>query len=213
MFLEHNRQILDCSSSPLAISDDLSFENNELIVLANFALVVEKECVFHQLYSSGFHKKHHCLLITGQGYPPLMVRQLVANVSQKTEVYGLFDCNPHGFSIYFAYKYGTVSSSTPHDICPTISWVGLHWQDIVSFGDQLQDFTTNDELILGRLEQLVIGAGDQFADELLKHEIKHLTTSKKKGDIELLENQEQGYLANNYLPGKIRSFKMMRNLI
>jgi DNA topoisomerase VI subunit A len=200
--VKFNRQSRDCNFSPVVISDELSPQDFEPVIYANFVLIVEKECVFHQLYSSGFHKKHGCLLLTGQGYPSLMVRRLAAQISSVIPAYGLFDCNPHGFSIYFAYKYGTVGSSVNNDqdICPSLQWIGLHWEDISTL-PRLQDFTKNDESTLKRLSQVSL----KLSDSLLLEQIQNLSISKKKGDIELLEHERQGYLASTYLPSKIRN--------
>eukprot|EP00126_Sphaerothecum_destruens_P015844 Sdes_comp9909_c0_seq1m1450 len=66
---------------------------------ARYILVIEKEAVFSYLCSHHLCDYVPCVLLTGQGYPPLGVRELLQKLmeSMRLPVYFLVDHNVSGF--------------------------------------------------------------------------------------------------------------------
>jgi len=124
-------QQLDCRQEPrlipslLALDPSVSFSHSAI-----FILVVEKEGIFRQLVSDKFCSSIPTILITGQGFPSVACRALLAKLCRASQlpVFGLFDFNPHGFSIFFTFKFGSAQKtvdSTAHAV-PHLKWIGQH---------------------------------------------------------------------------------------
>ncbi|CAM9925352.1 unnamed protein product, partial [Phaeothamnion confervicola] len=85
---------------------DMEVESDAL-----FILVVEKECTFHRLRKARFFDLLKCIIITGQGFPPLAVRAMVHSLHHvlRLPVLGLTDCNPFGLALFLTYRPGSAN--------------------------------------------------------------------------------------------------------
>eukprot|EP01134_Creolimax_fragrantissima_P007835 CFRG7835T1 len=71
-------------------------------------IVCEKETVFSHLIYTGLLDVLPCVLLTGQGFPSIATRALVARLEDELHlpVYGVFDYNPAGCYIHLTYRHG-----------------------------------------------------------------------------------------------------------
>jgi DNA topoisomerase VI subunit A len=81
---------------------------------ARFILVVEKDTIFKRLCTDGLPGRLPCIMITGQGYPPLAVRAMVCSLHRHLGIpaYAMVDNDPHGLCILLTYKCGSLRSES-----------------------------------------------------------------------------------------------------
>jgi DNA topoisomerase VI subunit A len=106
----------DCRSSVLipAVCQTDSLEIISCSPLLSYILIVEKHTIYNQLMSSRYHMEHHCIIITGKGFPCYSTREFLIQLTLALPllpILALVDCDPDGLSIYSCYKHGSVSSS------------------------------------------------------------------------------------------------------
>lgn len=79
----------------------------------NFVLVVEKFCIFEQIYQKKYHLKYNFILITGKGYPDLNTRAFVYSLNKqlKLKIFCLCDYNPFGYRLSLAHLFTNSSLS------------------------------------------------------------------------------------------------------
>jgi meiotic recombination protein SPO11 len=192
--------IYDCSSSVFSISDDLS-ENIAAISPARFILVVEKEAVFQRIHQSNIPNILNCILITGQGYPPIGVRKLLQRLIKLLNIpaFGLFDFNPHGADILLTYMFGSVRMGTEsyNYSCNSIRWIGIHWNDVQNISN-LSEFNETDHRVLKKIENHPF----ILQSSLLKAQISYMRIYHKKADIEALDSIRLNYLTDTFIREK-----------
>ena len=74
-------------------------------------IIIEKETIFDLLTMNSKWIKEHTILVTGLGYPSLLARRALFKMwtdLYKCPIFGLFDCDPHGFDIFTSWKMGGV---------------------------------------------------------------------------------------------------------
>ncbi|XP_020225143.1 meiotic recombination protein SPO11-1 isoform X4 [Cajanus cajan] len=152
-------RIYDCISSPNTAHPVPVYveEVQDIISVAHYILVVEKESVFQRLANDQFCNSNHCIVITvsnllktlvsfatiflclnsifiqGRGYPDIPTRRflrlLVDNL--RLPVYCLVDCDPYGFDILTTYRFGSMQMAydTKHLRVPEIHWLGAFPSD------------------------------------------------------------------------------------
>ncbi|KAL8205802.1 hypothetical protein R6Q57_009353 [Mikania cordata] len=87
--------------------------NIDIISVADYILVVEKESVFQRLANDCFCKNNHCIVITGRGYPDTSTRRFLRLLIDKLHLpaYCLVDCDPYGFDILTTYRFGSMATN------------------------------------------------------------------------------------------------------
>jgi meiotic recombination protein SPO11 len=85
-------------------------EVEDIVSLAEYILVVEKETVFQRLANDMFCKTNRCIVITGRGYPDVSTRRFLRLLMEKLHlpVHCLVDCDPYGFEILATYRFGSM---------------------------------------------------------------------------------------------------------
>ncbi|VDP99995.1 unnamed protein product [Trichobilharzia regenti] len=98
-------------------------------------MIIEKDTIFQKLLNENFYEKFKpCLLVTAKGYPDLLTRKFLAQLTHiysRMPIIGIFDADPHGMNdliiypcsniyphilsysglnVYCTYKYGTMVS-------------------------------------------------------------------------------------------------------
>ncbi|CAM9155687.1 unnamed protein product, partial [Choristocarpus tenellus] len=137
-------------SSGLAVTSDWLTKTLEMQSDARCILVVEKDGIFNRLLQDGFFnrsaslsKEIPCILVTGQGFPPLAVRACVHRLAKAFQlpVFGLSDCNPFGLALLLVYKLGSVRLGVDASkyAVPDLRWLGLR-------PSQLDDLQLTDEV-------------------------------------------------------------------
>ncbi|KAK4355175.1 hypothetical protein RND71_024146 [Anisodus tanguticus] len=107
----HVEEIMAVVVTPLMLEQDI-------ISVAQYVLVVEKESVFQRLANDQFCKRNRCIVITGRGYPDIPTRRFLRLLTDKLHlpVYCLVDCDPYGFDILTTYKFGSLGCILKVDV-------------------------------------------------------------------------------------------------
>ncbi|XP_031283736.1 meiotic recombination protein SPO11-1-like [Pistacia vera] len=85
-------------------------EVKDIISVAHYILVVEKESVFQRLANDRFCTRNRCIVITGRGYPDISTRRFLRLLMENLHLpaYCLVDCDPYGFDILTTYRFGSM---------------------------------------------------------------------------------------------------------
>ncbi|KAI9488436.1 Spo11/DNA topoisomerase VI subunit A [Zychaea mexicana] len=144
-----NNKAIDCTAD---VNTDDSYCSDEqgvlippvnqianVVCVAEFVLVIEKEASFRHLVSTGFSKMFpNGILITGRGYPDIATRHFLkylATENRKLQILALVDYDPYGLDIYAVYKWGgrLQAFDAPNLAVPKIQLVGLTKKDRLKF--------------------------------------------------------------------------------
>ncbi|KAE8654185.1 Meiotic recombination protein SPO11-1 [Hibiscus syriacus] len=137
-FFEAGRKF-DCINSPnTAHTIPVLVEDvKDLVSVAHYILVVEKESVFQRLANDKFCSKNRCIVITGRGYPDVPTRRFLRLLVHKfcLPVYCLVDCDPYGFDILATYRFGSMHMAYDAKFLrvPQIQWLGVFPSDSENF--------------------------------------------------------------------------------
>ncbi|XP_071696502.1 meiotic recombination protein SPO11-1-like isoform X1 [Rutidosis leptorrhynchoides] len=180
----------------------------DIISVADYILVVEKESVFQRLADDCFCKTNRCIVITGRGYPDIPTRRFLRLLIEKLHlpVFCLVDCDPYGFDILTTYRFGSLQMAYDAKIMrlPEIQWLGVFPSDAETYGVPQQcllPMTVKDrsktEAILNRcyLQRIV----PQW-----RLKLQLLLESGVKFEIEALSVHSLTFLSKEYLPSKIQ---------
>jgi meiotic recombination protein SPO11 len=162
-----------------------------------FILVVQRGAVFEDFASNKFHLEFSCVIITGgDGQPNIPTRAFLRKLkdSLSVPVYGLFDPDPEGLSIFCTYKFG--SSEMPFDnvglTVPDMRWIGVSLGDDLDINDEMP-LTKKDISILEELCAKKYAMGD----ELLRTNIHLMMYKGVKSKIEALYHHQ--FPATDYI--------------
>lgn len=187
-----------------------------LDVNAEYVLVIEKDAVFQQLHRIGFWKQYKCLLVTGAGQPDRATRRFVRRLNEelKLPVYVLTDSDPYGWNIYSVFKVGSITLSYESErlATPSARFLGVSMTDI--FGSKKKKpYLTEEErknFIIRAKERDIKRAKELaqyswFKTPKWKEELSLFLEKKVKLEIEALTGKGLKFLANQYIPEKIKS--------
>nr|POE57877.1 meiotic recombination protein spo11-1 [Quercus suber] len=114
-FLEGGRKF-DCinhpnTAHPIPVQVE---EVKDIVSVADYILVVEKESVFEQLANDQFCNANRCIVIT-----------------LCLPTYCLVDCDPYGFDILTTYRFGSMQMAydAKQLCCPEVCWLGVFPSD------------------------------------------------------------------------------------
>ena len=160
--------------------------------------MVEKDAVFTYLCGQRIWNTLPCIVVTGCGYPPLSVREMVKKLADRLSlpVLGLFDYNPHGVRILLTYKFGSTRMGLESHAfaVDSIQWLGVHYNDIfdtdgvcVIDDSALQPWAVSDDRVFsGVLTQVMSSSIDNIH---YKREIQLMQKVKIKAEIEALNSR------------------------
>ncbi|KAM8996387.1 meiotic recombination protein SPO11 isoform 2-T2 [Ara ararauna] len=196
-----------CSTTAVTVPSNVQGIKN-LISLAKFMLIVEKDATFQRLLDDDFcNKLSPCIMITGRGIPDLNTRLLVRKLwdSFQIPIFTLMDADPHGVEIMCIYKYGSASMSfeAHHLTVPSIKWLGLLPSDLQRLNihkDALIPFTKQDQKKLASIQKRPYIA----CQPTWKKELEIMAASKLKAEIQVLTSLSSDYLSRVYLPNKLQ---------
>ncbi|KAF4391258.1 hypothetical protein G4B88_016568 [Cannabis sativa] len=107
-----SEKIFDCinrpsTAHPIPVHVE---EVKDVVSVAKYILVVEKESVFQRLANDQFCNKNRCIVITGRGYPDIPTRRFLRLLIDTLHLpaYCLVDCDPYGFDILCTYRFGSM---------------------------------------------------------------------------------------------------------
>ncbi|KAK3146052.1 hypothetical protein QOZ80_3BG0260870 [Eleusine coracana subsp. coracana] len=106
----------------------------DLVSVAQYILVVEKETVFQRLANDKFCEKNRCIVVTGGGYPDIPTRRFLRYLVEQLHlpVFCLVDSDPYGFDIMATYKFGSLKLAYDAKFLrvPNIRWLGVFTSDL-----------------------------------------------------------------------------------
>ncbi|XP_064943428.1 meiotic recombination protein SPO11-1-like isoform X4 [Musa acuminata AAA Group] len=206
-FLEAGRKIY-CINSPSTVYPiPVCLEEVEDIVsVARFIIVVEKESVFQRLANDRFCERNHCIVITGRGYPDVPTRRFLCLLVQHLHlpVYCLVDCDPYGFDILMVYRFGSMQMAYDANLLrvPEISWLGVFHSDLQKYHlpDRcLLELTSDDKK---KAEAMLLRCYLQKEAPKWRMELEVMLQTGVKFEIESLSVNSLSFLSE-YIPTKI----------
>ncbi|PWA63910.1 meiotic recombination protein SPO11-1 [Artemisia annua] len=207
-------------------------EVKDIISVADYILVVEKESVFQRLANDCFCKTNRCIVITGRGYPDIPTRRFLRLLVEKLHlpVYCLVDCDPYGFDILTTYRFGSLvmslemlfsslcgSDSKPRQQMaydakimrlPEIQWLGVFPSDAEKYSVPQQCLLPMTEEDRTKTDAILNRCYLQRVVPQWRFELQSLLESGVKFEIEALSVHSLTFLSKEYLPSKIRGISL-----
>ncbi|KAK9268904.1 hypothetical protein L1049_000669 [Liquidambar formosana] len=208
-FLEGGRKF-DCINSlntahPVPVHVE---EVKDIISVAQYILVVEKESVFQRLANDQFCNTNRCIVITGRGYPDVPTRRFLRLLVEKLRLpaYCLVDCDPYGFDILATYRFGSMLMAYDAKFLrvPEIRWLGAFPSDSENYGlpnQCLLPLTADD---LRRTEAMLHRCYLQREEPHWRLELELMLQRGVKFEIEALSVNSISFLSKEYIPSKIQ---------
>ncbi|XP_039140177.1 meiotic recombination protein SPO11-1-like [Dioscorea cayenensis subsp. rotundata] len=178
-FSEARRQV-NCIKNPNnAYPVPISIEEVEDIVsVAQYILVVEKETVFQRLANDKFCERNRCIVITGRGYPDAPTRRFLLHLVEHLHlpVYCLVDADPYGFDILTIYRFGSMQMAYDAKL---LRVPGMHWLGV--FPSDYDKFRLSNRCLLN-----LTAKDKQKAESILTRCYLHKETPKWRLELEIM---------------------------
>ncbi|WJX64926.1 hypothetical protein P8452_49647 [Trifolium repens] len=203
------KKIFDCISSPnTSHSIPVYVEDiKDIISVAHYILVVEKESVFQRLANDQFCNANRCIVISGRGYPDIPTRRFLRLLVENLHIpaYCLVDCDPYGFDILTTYRFGSMQMAydTKHLRIPEIHWLGAFPSDSERYfvpKQCLLPLTAEDKR---KIEAMLLRCYLQREVPQWRLELKMMLQKGVKFEIEALSVHTLSFLTESYIPSKI----------
>ena len=144
---------------------------------------------------------------SGKGFPDVNTRMLVQTLWRKLHIpiFALVDADPHGIEIMLVYKFGSkaLSHESSYLTCPVIRWLGVFPKDVEEVNvkeEQLIKLSENDrKKAIDMTKRSYIRNNPQLLEQL-----NVIINKGCKAEIESLDSISRSFLADIYLPHKIR---------
>ncbi|XP_028768192.1 meiotic recombination protein SPO11-1 [Neltuma alba] len=208
-FFEGDR-IFDCISSPnTAYPVPVHVEEvKDIISVAHFILVVEKESVFQRLANDQFCNASRCIVLTGRGYPDVPTRRFLRLLVEHLHIpaFCLVDCDPYGFDILTTYRFGSMQMAydTKYLRVPELRWLGAFPSDVGKFSVPkhcLLPLTAEDKR---RIKAMLHRCYLQREVPEWRSELELMLQKGVKFEIEAFSVHTLSFLSETYLPSKIQ---------
>ncbi|XP_060188482.1 meiotic recombination protein SPO11-1-like [Lycium barbarum] len=162
----------------------------DIISVAQYVLVVEKESVFQRLANDQFCKRNRCIVITGRGYPDVPTRRFLCLLIDKLHL--------PVYCLQMAYDATYLRVSE-------IQWLGVFVQDCNNYSIPQQcllPLTAEDKR---KVEAMLPRCYLQREVPKWRFELELLLHKGVKFEIEALSVHSLTFLSHEYLPSKIHS--------
>nr|XP_027063648.1 meiotic recombination protein SPO11-1-like isoform X1 [Coffea arabica]XP_027127642.1 meiotic recombination protein SPO11-1-like isoform X1 [Coffea arabica] len=209
-FSEAGRKF-DCINNPnTAYPVPVHVEDVEIDIIgvARYILVVEKESVFQRLANDSFCTRNRCIVVTGRGYPDVPTRRFLRLLIEKLHLpaYCLVDCDPYGIDILTTYRFGSMQMAYDAKfLCvPEIRWLGVFPSEVEKYclpQQCLLPLTREDKT---RVEAMLLRCYLRREAPQWRFELDLLLSRGLKCEIEALSVQSLSFLSEEYLPSKIQ---------
>ncbi|GLU23915.1 hypothetical protein SLE2022_398890 [Rubroshorea leprosula] len=208
-FLEAGKKF-DCMNSPNTVHPIpvLVEDVKDIVSVAQYILVVEKESVFQRLANDQFCKTNRCIVITGRGYPDVPTRRFLQLLTEKLRlpVYCLVDCDPYGFDILATYRFGSMQMAYDAKFLrvPNIHWLGAFPSDSEKYDlpqHCLLPLTAEDKR---KTEAMLLRCYLHREVPSWRSELELMLQRGLKFEIEALSVHSLSFLSEVYLPSKIQ---------
>ncbi|KAF3959030.1 hypothetical protein CMV_016115 [Castanea mollissima] len=208
-FLEGGRKF-DCINHPnTAYPIPVQVEEvQDIISVADYVLVVEKESVFERLANDQFCNANRCIVITGRGYPDIPTRRFLRLLIEKLclPTYCLVDCDPYGFDILTTYRFGSMQMA--YDAkqlrCPEVCWLGVFPSDSEKYCLPQQCFLPLTAEDKKKAEAMLNRCYLQREVPRWRLELELMLQKGVKFEIEALSVHSLSFLSKEYITSKIQ---------
>ncbi|XP_011038778.1 PREDICTED: meiotic recombination protein SPO11-1 [Populus euphratica] len=213
-FLEAGRKF-DCISCPTtAYTIPVHVEEvKDIVSVAKYILIVEKESVFQRLANDKFCNANRCIVITGRGYPDIPTRRFLRLLVEKLclPVYCLVDCDPYGFDILTTYRFGSMQMAYDAKILrvPEVQWLGAFPSDFEKYNlpqQCLLPLTAEDKR---RTETMLLRCYLQKEVPEWRLELELMLQKGVKFEIEAFSVHTLSFLSEQYIPSKIPKVEVL----
>jgi DNA topoisomerase-6 subunit A len=169
-------------------------------------MVVEKDTVLNNIRKSGFIQKYKAILMTGSGEPDRATRIMVKKLNEDWDkpVVIFADADPWGLGIALRYKIGSESLSYDSErlVTPDAKILGMMFSDIY-------DYEIPEVARLAATDEDINRATDMkkkpwFQDKQWQKELDLFLKKKEKCELDAFFKHGFKYLAETYLPEKLR---------
>jgi DNA topoisomerase-6 subunit A len=202
--------IIDCNLGSRATSQLIPTNIRDVEIVdvkaANFVMVVEKDTVLNNIRKSGFIQKYKAILMTGSGEPDRATRMMVKKLNEDWDkpVVIFADADPWGLGIALRYKIGSESLSYDSErlVTPDAKILGMMFSDIY-------DYEIPEVARLAATDEDINRATDMkkkpwFQDKQWQKELDLFLKRKEKCELDAFFKHGFKYLAEVYLPRKLR---------
>ncbi len=206
--------IIDCNLGSRATSQLIptNIRDVEIVnVKADFVMVVEKDTVLNNIRKSGFIQKYNAILLTGSGEPDRATRMMVKTLNEewKKPVVVFADADPWGLGIALRYKIGSESLSYDSDrlVTPDAKILGMLFSDIERYHipEVARLAASNEDL--NRASDMK--KKPWFQDKKWQKELDIFLKSEEKCELDAFFKHGFKYLAEVYLPEKLREARVI----
>ncbi len=178
---------------------------------AEFILLIEKAAIWMRFNEDRFWDKHKCMIIHGGGQPPRGVRRLCHRMvtELKLPLYVLVDNDPWGYYIYSVVKQGSINLAfeSSRMAVPSARFIGMSSYDAAQFDISPSVSIRLNDKDIARAKEIM--AYPWFQDRRWQREIKHMLKSGVKLELEALSNKEFSFIADTYVPEKLKKRKWL----
>ncbi|KAK9939796.1 hypothetical protein M0R45_016482 [Rubus argutus] len=204
------RNMFDCINRPnTAYPVPVHVEEvKDIVSVAKYILVVEKESVFQRLADDQFCNSNHCIVITGRGYPDISTRRFLGLLVDTLHlpIYCLVDCDPYGFDILSTYRFGSLQMAYDAKFLrvPEIIWLGAFPLDSEKYRlpqQCLLPLTAEDKR---KTEAMLQRCYLEREVPQWRLELQLMLESGVKFELEALSVHELSSLSTEYIPSKIQ---------
>lgn len=201
--------IIDCNLGSRATSQLIptNIRDVEIVnVKADFVMVVEKDTVLNNIRKSGFIQKYNAILMTGSGEPDRATRMMARTLNEewKKPLVVFADADPWGLGIALRYKIGSESLSYDSNrlVTPDAQILGMMFSDIYEYNiPKVARLDASDEDI-NRAQDMK--KKPWFQDKQWQKELNLFLEHKEKCELDAFFKHGFKYLAETYLPRKLR---------
>lgn len=208
-FVEGEKKVYCITNVNAAFSIPVSIETiKDIVSVAHYILVVEKETVFQRLANDKFCERNRCIVITGRGYPDVPTRRFLRHLVEQLHLpaYCLVDSDPYGFDILATYKFGSMQLAYDANLLrvPGIRWLGVFTSDFEEYclpDYCLLDLSSEDRK---KLEGILTRCYLHREAPEWRAELEAMLEKGVKFEIEALSASSISFLSQEYIPQKIK---------
>src|SRR3989344_1462163 len=172
---------------------------------AKYVLVIETEAMYERLVEEGFARDNKAILVSTGGQAARGTRRLIHRLHSERDlpVYVFTDGDPYGWYIYSVVKQGSMALEAHSEFMavPDAKYIGMTLDDVENYG--LQNVTEKmKEGDIKRAKEML--DYPWFQNDAWQRQLKKALAEKIRIEQQALANKSLSFVAEEYLPEKIR---------